>query len=184
MKFLSPPAKSAFTFFKNIPLGFLILLFFAGCELYGKIGGDDTNIQGALPDLLRGEWIYIQPGMSTPAERYIIENDTFQYAGYEDGDTNYKGEIRFVSNYSADSGVIIIEYTEFPSYEGYNGNCFFGVYYRNLKRDTVQIANTVEPDGVSAPDTATLEEAIGKFTRLNMGNYVSWGVVQPQRRVR
>ena len=184
MKFLSSPVKSAFTFFKSISASFLILLLLSGCELYGKIGGDDTNIQGALPDLLRGEWIYVQPGMSTPAERYIIENDTLQYIGYADGDTNYKGEIRFVSNYRADSGVIIIEYTESPTYDGHNGNSFFGVYYRNLKYDTVQIANAIDPDGVSSPDTATLEEAIGKFTRLNMGNYVNWGVVQPQRRVR
>jgi len=174
------PIKLLCSFFS---LGLLLLLSFSGCELYGKIGEDDANIQGALPELLRGEWIFIQPGMSTPAERYIIANDTIQYIGYADGDTNYKGEIRFVSNYSTNSGVIIIEYTESPSYDGYNGNSFFGIYYRNLKRDTVQLANAISPDHSSAPDTATLEEAVGKFTRLNMGSYVDWSVVQPQKRV-
>ena len=163
--------------------GLAALLFLAGCELYGK-AGDDGNTQGTLPVLLRGEWVYIPPGSSAPSERYIIDADTVQY-GYGGGesDTNYKGNIRFVSNYSATSGVIIIEYTESPSYQKYNGNKFFSIYYRNLNSDTVQLANAINAD-YSSPDTKTLEEAIKKFTRLRMGNYVDWGVVQPQQKVR
>ena len=183
MNVLSRPGKSVFTFLKSIPVIFLLLLLLAGCELYGKVGGDDINFQGALPELLRGEWVFPWPGI--PSERYIIEEDTIEYGyGGGDSDTNYKGIIRFVSNYSMNSGIIIIEYTERPYYASYNGNPFFGIYYRNLKRDTVQLANAINPDGISAPDTATLEEAIGKFTRLNMGSYVNWGRVQPQTRVR
>ena len=163
--------------------GLLLLLFFAGCDLYGKIGEDDTNIAGALPELLRGEWVYTQPGSSTPAERYVIDANTVQY-GYGGGesDTNYRGNIRFVSNYSASSGVIIIEYSEMPSYQGYNGNLFSGIYYRNLKAGTVQLANAIDLAGFGSADTATLAEAIGKFTRRKMGKYVDWGVVQPQKR--
>ena len=177
--------KTLYVFFAKISRGFLLLLLLASCELYGKVGGDYVNIQGGLPALLQGEWTYTPPGSSVPSEKYVIEGDTIQY-GYGGGesDTNYKGDIRFVSNYSADSGIIIIEYTERPYYPGYNGNSFFGIYYRNLKSNTVQLANSIEPDLVSAPDTATLEEAIGKFTRLKMGIYVDWGVVQPQTRVR
>ena len=160
------------------------LLLLSGCELYGKIGGDDTNIQGALPELLRGEWVYAPPGSDIPSERYVIEEDTIQYGyGGGDADTNYRGDIRFVSNYSTTSGVIIIEYTEAPHYEKYNGNSFFGIYYRNLKSDTVQLANAINLGDMSAPDTATLEKAIAKFTRLQTGNYVDWGNVQPQKRV-
>ena len=171
-----------------VAIGFLLLL--AGCELYGKVGGNDTNIQGALPELLKGEWIYIQPGASVPAERYIFEGNTIQYGygasseGGAESEFDYKGDICFVSNYSADSGIVIIEYTEPPYYTGHNGNSFFGIYYRNLKRDTVQLANAINPDHSTAPDTATLDEAIEKFTRLKMGNYVDWGVVQSQTRVR
>ena len=185
MKFLPRPLKYLFTVFKRIPIAFLLFLFLTGCELYGRIGGDDANIPGALPELLQGEWIYFQPGSSVPSERYVIGENTIRY-GYGGGEweTNYKGNICFVSNYSADSGVIIIEYTEPPYYAGYNGNSFFGVYYRNLKSNTVQLANAINPDHSTAPDMATLEEAVQKFTRLQMGNYVDWGVVQPQTRVR
>jgi hypothetical protein len=48
---------------------------------------------------------------------------------------------------------------------------------------SVQLANaTILPD-YSAPDTATLEEAIGKFTRAKIGSYVDWSVVLPQHRI-
>jgi hypothetical protein len=173
-----------FSFLKNISMPFLLFLLLAGCDLYGKVGGADTNTEGALPSLLRGEWVYIQPGSSTPAERYVIDNDTLQY-GYGNGESDYdfKGNIRFVSNYNATSGVIIIEYTQKPSYPLYNDNSFFGIYYRSLATNTVQLANSINLYDLSAPDTATLEEAIGKFTRINMSNYVGWGNVQPQRRV-
>ena len=94
---------------KNFPGLFLLLLLLAGCDLYGKVGGVNANIQGALPELLRGEWAYTPPGSSVPSERYVIEGDTVEY-GYGGGESeyDYKGNIRFVSNYNADSGVIII----------------------------------------------------------------------------
>ncbi|MCL2175166.1 MAG: hypothetical protein FWB73_03880 [Treponema sp.] len=188
---------------KNVASRFLILtllfltLILSCCEPYGKIGGSDENIQGALPPLLRGEWVFIQPGLSTPAERYLIEENTIHY-GYgsssegrteNDGaesEFDFKGTIHFVSNFSSNSGVIIIEYfdSHHPSYAGYNGNLFFAVYYRNLKNDTVQLANAINLADLSAPDTATLEEAIAKFTRMKMGSFVDWGVVQHQSRVR
>ena len=180
------PPNIVCEFLKNTLYVFLLILLFARCGLYGEVGGEDLNIQGALPELLPGEWVYIQSGSSVPAERYVIETDKIQY-GYGGGnsETDYKGKIEYVSNYSADSGVIIIQYAENgrPSYPGYNGNSFTAVYYRNLKKDTAQIANVIKLGGINCADTATLEEAVRKFTRLQMGNYVDWGVVQPQTRV-
>jgi hypothetical protein len=176
----SPAARPPFYVFFLLAL----LLLLSACELYGKVGGDNTNIQGSLPDLLRGEWAYLPPGSDVASELYAISGNTLSYGyGGESSPTDYTGLIRFVSNYSSDSGLIIIEYSKPPSYALYNGLPFFAVYYRNLRSDTVQLANAVHPD-YSAPDTATLEEALGKFTRMNMGYYVNWGVVQPQRRVR
>ena len=180
-----PRVRAVKLLYPFLSVGLLTLLLLSGCELYGKIGGDDINIQGALPELLRGEWVYTPPGSDVPSERYVIEEDTIQYGyGGGDSDTDYKGTVRFVSNYSSTSGVIIIEYTEPPYYEKYNGYSFFGIYFRNLKNDTVQLANAINLGDMSSPDTATLEEAVEKFTRFKMGNYVDWGVVQPQKRVR
>ena len=163
-------------------LPLLLLASLAGCELYGKIGGDDTNIEGALPVQLLGEWVF---PLNVPSERYVIAADIIEY-GYGGGESayNFKSNIRFVSNFSANSGVIIIEYIDPPSYEKHNGNSFSAIYYRNLTNNTVQLANAINLADHASADTATLEEAIGRFTRLRMGNYVNWSVVQPQWRVR
>jgi len=184
---------------KRIVILLFFISFFAACELYGKIGGEDTNIQGALPPLLKGTWIF--PSSGPVSESYVIDNaavmdngaiiasGTVKYDGGASGNgTSYKGSIVFVSNYSSTSGVIIIKYTEAPIYSNsfsiYNGNPFFGIYYRNLKNNTVQLANsTILGDNTSSPDAATLDEAIAKFTRLNMVNFIDWSTVNPQSRV-
>jgi hypothetical protein len=116
---------------------------------------------------------------------YTITGETIEYGygGENSIGTGFKGTIRFVSNYSSGSGIIIIEYTEKPAYPLYNGLDFFGIYYRNLNTDSVQLANAANLPDYSAPDTATLDEAKGKFTRIKMGLYVDWSVVQPQRRI-
>jgi hypothetical protein len=165
---------------------FAAVLLLSSCELYGKVGGDDTNIEGALPQQLQGEWAYTPPGSEIASEVYVITAETIRYgyAGQNDIGTGFAGNIRFVSNYSSGSGVIIIEYTEKPSYDKYNGLDFFGIYYRNLTAGSVQLANAIAFPDYSAPDTATLDEAVAKFTRMKMGLYVDWSVVNPQRRIK
>jgi len=167
--------------------GLLLVLLLAGCELYGKIGGDDTNIAGALPVHLQGEWVFPAPGLP-PAERYIITETTIQYIAYqESGVTSYRGTIVFISNWSSTAGVIIIRYIEgyYPTFPEFNGNSYFAIFYRILGTNSVQLANaTILPDSPTSPDTATQEEAIARFTRGRSGNYVGWGHVQAQWRVR
>jgi hypothetical protein len=173
-----PPLRAFFA------LALVLLLF--GCELYGTVGGDNANIQGSLPDLLRGEWAYLPGTSGAPSDGYIINGDLIEYVYHREGgsEMDFKGKIVFVSNYSSGSGLIIIEYTVPPSYPDYNGNAFCAVYYRNLKSNSVQVANTTTFPGNTCADTATLEEAKAKFTRMTMGNYVNWSIVQPQTRIR
>jgi hypothetical protein len=173
-------------YFFFVFFAFAVLVLFSRCELYGKVGGDDANIEGALPYLLQGEWAYLPPGSEIASEVYTITAETisYGYAGDDNWGTGFRGNIRFVSNYSSESGVIIIEYTEKPNYELYNDKNFFAVYYQNLHSDWVQLANAINPDLQSAPDVDSLEEAVAKFTRLQTGNYVNWGIVMPQRRIK
>ncbi|MDR2111242.1 MAG: hypothetical protein LBP32_08025 [Spirochaetaceae bacterium] len=165
-------------------------LFFSRCDLYGAVGGEEANIPGALPSRLQGEWEYIQPGNTVPAEKYNITPELIEYRGYSENGRpssfDFTGTIRFVSNYSPGAGVIIIEYEpgKKPSYSQYNNGDFCAVYYQNLQADSVQLANAIDLSGMEAPDTGTLDEAVAKFTRTNMGRFVNWSVVQPQRRVR
>jgi hypothetical protein len=154
------------------------VLALSGCDLYGTVGGDDTNIPGGLPLQLQGEWLSFSYG--NPSDSYTITGTEITYDDGSGGAWNmgYTGTIRFVSNYSSSSGLIVIEYTVRPTYAGYNGNDFFAIYYRHLTTNTMQMANTTILGPNTCPDTATLDEAVKKFTRMTMGNYVDWSIVQ------
>jgi hypothetical protein len=165
-------------------------LFFPGCDLYGRVGGGDANIPGSLPFLLRGTWAYTQPGDTASADQYIITETATGTAieyGYDGGSSvfDYAGTIEFVSNYDSGSGVIIVKYdpAKKPGYSQYNSGDFCAVYYRNLQAGSVQLANAINLSDKSAPDTATLDEAVEKFTRMKMSLYIDWGNVQPQVRI-
>jgi hypothetical protein len=180
----SPPPPDAF--FTVCAVAVIILL--SRCELYGTVGGDDTNIEGALPYLLQGEWAFIPAASGAASDGYIIAADNaieyFYYGESSNIGTDFKGKIVFVSNYSPDSGLLIIQYTVPPTYPGHNGNSFAAAYYRNLRDNSVQLANATTFPAYTCSDTATLEEAKVKFTRMTMGNYISWSVVQSQTRIR
>ena len=165
------------SFPKKVLNAFFILVFMAAilsCDTNGSTTNDNSNVPGSLPASLQGEWGFIPPGSSEPADLYIIDSTTLHYV-YDDpewGSYGYQGNILFVSNYSSSSGIIIIEYTNGASDPS---KPFAGIYYRNLTSNTVQLANAINPD-YSSPDTATLSEAKEKFTQNSIGNYVAmWG---------
>jgi hypothetical protein len=173
---------------------FAVIVLCSGCDLYGTVGVDDTNIEGAFPEALLGQWAFTPSGSPVPAELYTIAKDSTGYTityGYGGGSSpfDYAGTVEFVSNYSSDSGLIIIKYTTKPTFTSptkYNEKDYFAIYYRKLHSTWVQLANTtVLPvsTAVTSPDVDTRDEAIEKFTRMRMGLYVDWGVVQPQIRV-
>jgi hypothetical protein len=176
------PRLPAYTFF-----AFAVIILFSGCELYGTVGGDDTNIEGALPSLFQGEWAYIPPSSGASSEGYIINGDDIEYVYHGDDNigTDFKGKVVFVSNYSSTSGLIIIEYTVPPTYASYHDDLLFcATYYRSLRSQSVQLANATTLPYNTCPDTATLAEAKAKFTRMTIGNYVDWSVVKPQTRIK
>ena len=133
----------------------------------GKLGYDDTNYPGELPEQLIGIWD------SDYSEVYDITAGNFNYDGGGFGD--FAGTIEFVSNYSANSGVIIIKYTSPPPttewYTYIPDYDYFGVYYRNLTAATVDLSNSYDPDGVT--ETATKEAAMAKFTKSGMAIYAT-----------
>jgi hypothetical protein len=91
------------------------------------------------------------------------------------------------------AGAVIIEYLDgcYPQWEpdlpGPLPLSFFGIYYRIVTPDVIQMANAVEMANLAAgkkyyTETATLQEAIDKNKAENDGEFIAWGVVYPQDR--
>ena len=149
-----------------------------------------------------------QSGSDTPADSdyFVFYDDTV--FGQKDDDsggnggwgslvTRYIGIVRAVNIFNGDRnrGAIIIEYLKgcapgwldsWPESKS-GGRPFFGIYYRVLDRDTVQMANAVDLAALYAgeryyTETATLDEAVEKNNVENEAEFISWGVVIPQDR--
>ena len=162
--------------FLFVPLVFVFLTsFLGGCSTEPE---DDTNHPGTLPDRLIGTW-------DSVGDQYVITANTLIYnAGWE---SSFAETIVFVSNYSGNSGVIIVRYTSPPTHNVWNTDKPFyvnsynytAVYYQNLSNTTVQLANVINLDDWSSVDTRTRQEAETKFTRGNARKYINWSVVRP-----
>jgi hypothetical protein len=111
------------------------------------------------------------------------------------GDTQYRyfGIVKAVNAFSDRAGAVIIHYLEgcFPNWDedfiGPPPHCYFGLYYRIIDSDTIQMANAVVLANLSSgekyyTETATLAEAIAKNTAENEGKFISWGVAVAQKR--
>jgi hypothetical protein len=105
----------------------------------------------------------------------------------------YIGIVRAVNIFqaaSSGSGAIIIEYLDgcYPTWDKDIASKplpFFGVYYRVLNAQCIQMANAVVLENLYAgrkyyTETATLQEAIDKNNAENDGEFIAWGVVIPQ----
>ena len=138
----------------------------AGCS---SDSNDEPNEQGSLPAALIGKWI------SNFGDYFEFTNaGGVQTIKYDDGGfgSGYQGSIDFVANYDSKSGVIIVKYTD--STNKNKPNPFHAIYYLNLSNNTtVELNNTWDTTRADYDaDTITLNEAITKFTRGNMGNYM------------
>jgi len=114
----------------------------------------------------------------------------------------YIGAVRAINIFNGDKkrGAIIIEYFENADPEwlydpdGYAWQAlsqgekpFFGIYYRVLEPDVVQMANAVDLAALYAGklyhvEKKTLREAVDFNSVENEAELISWGVVIPQQR--
>jgi len=109
----------------------------------------------------------------------------------------YMGLVRAINIFNGDKnrGAIIIEYFEEASPTWLSDTKglapdekpFFGIYYKVLDNNTVQMANPVDLAAMYAKknyytEQGTLVEAVGTFDVENEAEFISWGVVIPQDR--
>ena len=142
---------------------------------------------------------------------YVILYDDMVYGqqdngsgGQESWGYSYMGLARAINLFNNDRnrGAIIIEYfegadprwlwdTNSRSNQGLRQGerPFFGIYYRVIDSNTIQMANAVNLAAMYSgnpyyTETRSLEEAVTKNTIENEAEFISWGVVTPQNRER
>ena len=147
--------------------------------------------------------------LDTPKDSdYVILYDDSAYGqqnGTGSGENRgfvYMGLVRAINIFNGDKnrGALIIEYFEGadpkwlsdPNGYSYQGlepgeKPFFGVYYRVLGTDTIQMANATDLAALSLgyryyTEKGTLDEAIKANSVENEAEFISWGVVIPQDR--
>jgi len=140
---------------------------------------------------------------------YVLLYDDTAYGQDDDGSGgneswgfSYMGLVRAINVFNGDKnrGAIIVEYFEGAdplwlsdpdgySYQGLSRGekPFFGIYYKALDSDTVQMANAVNLAAMYAgnlyyTEQGTLGEAIATFNVENEAEFIDWGVVIPQIR--
>jgi hypothetical protein len=141
---------------------------------------------------------------------YVLFYDDTVYGQQDDDSAStdgnwgfaYFGLVRAINIFNGDKdrGAIIIEYFEGcdPNWlwdpDGYawqelerGEKPFFGVYYRVLSSNIIQMANAVDLAALYAgkhyyTEKATLDEAIDSNSVENEAEFISWGVVIPQDR--
>ena len=125
---------------------------------------------------------------------YIVLYDDSE--GNEGWSFGFMGLVRAINIFNGDKnrGALIIEYFEGADPLWLSGQGltrgekpFFGIYYKALDSDTVQMANAVNLAAMYAGEAyyteqATLDEAVKTFNVENEAEFISWGVVTPQER--
>jgi hypothetical protein len=143
-------------------------------------------------------------GKAPRDEDYFVFYDDSVYGEGEDGTGGsggwegmifrYIGIVRAVNVFGGDPdrGAIIIEYLRgcAPQWDEDikdGQRPFFGIYYKKINADAIQLANAVDLDALSNgekyyTEMATLQGAIAKNTAENEAAFVDWSVAIPQER--
>ena len=130
-----------------------------------------------------------------PNSYYVVLFD--DNAGGESWGYGFMGLIRAINifNDEKNRGALIVEYFEgadplwLSETQGLTRGekPFFGIYYKVIDSDTVQMANAVDLAAMYAgnhyyTEQGTLDEAIETFNVENEAEFIDWGVVTPQER--
>ncbi|WP_461246511.1 hypothetical protein [Treponema sp. R6D11] len=155
----------------------LLMLLFAGCEEEPE----PTNPIEQFDTRLVGTWTCNSSGY---IDGYIITSNHITYAnGNTLENITSAGTIKYTSQFTSDSGVIIIEYDSDhkASYSDWTQNPptslplkgdFIGIYYKNLVPGvSVDIGGAYVDGGA---EEATLANAKAAFTVDNEGTYMSY----------
>ncbi|MDR2718700.1 MAG: hypothetical protein LBB89_11660 [Treponema sp.] len=143
-------------------------------------------------------------GQDIPQDSYyvLLFDDTVYGQDDDDsGDTeswgfSYMGLVRAINIFNDDKnrGAIILEYFEgadplWLSDQGLERGekPFFGIYFKVLDRNTVQMANPIDLAALYEEkpyytEKATLDEAIAVNSVENEAEFINWGVTIPQNR--
>jgi hypothetical protein len=170
---------------------------------------EKTKAQALFPDLdINSPKTYSSKNIPQNSDYVILYDDTVYGQEEDDSGENeswgfsYMGLVRAINIFNGDKnrGAIIIEYFEKadpiwlsdPNSSYYQGLAkgekpFFGIFYRALSNNVVQMANSVDLatlyDGKRYyTEKATLDEAIDANSVENEAEFISWGVVIPQDR--
>ena len=166
---------------------------------------EDSGKTAIFPNLVTSPSYETYTGESFDYNDFFVLYDDTVFGKSDDGAggggwdglvTRYIGIVRAVNLFYGDKtrGAVIVEYLKgaAPQWDDdiKNGQRpFFGVYYRQLSEDTVQMANAVDLAALYAgkkyyTEKATLREAVEFNVVENEAELISWGVVIPQNRER
>ena len=144
------------------------------------------SIEDAFPDFFSPSPVTYVSNLTPGNDDYIL-----RYGG------SYIGLVRGINIFNEDlgRGAIIIEYFEATPDRLLSGSKdemrsskpFFGIYFRVIGNDTVQMANSIDTAAMRErkpyyTEQASLLEAFDKFTVENEAEFITWGVVYPQVR--
>jgi hypothetical protein len=203
MRLFSEPSGVWYSHYAGIGRldGYRVGKFGTGAESFDRIMGTKEE------DLFPAIGINAVSGASPRAEDYFVFYDDTVYGQQDTGEggnggwdglsTRYVGIVRAVNVFNGDPsrGAIIIEYLQgcvpgwldrWPaSRDGQRP--FFGIYYRVLDANIIQMANAVDLSALYAgkpyyTEQATLEEAIAVNSVENEAEFIAWGIVIPQDR--
>jgi hypothetical protein len=167
-----------FYFFSQVKVKRVLFTALVLVLLAGFLGGCKNEVEDesttGLPNALLGKWVadygdWFEITSSGGTETLKISFD---------GTTVFsQGTIRDVTNFNNKSGVIIVEFSSGLT----NTNRPFGaVYY--LDRTSTAVSFNSASDSTAADwdaNTATLVEAIARFTQAGMGNWIDVSYAVP-----